>query len=555
MLDTFISLFFVFSAAWVHAAASDTKSTLDTLAALKKVGYIPGDKKASEKQIVLAALDTQLTAQDKICQLMGGIFAFDASFMDLLAKNSKKYLDSPNCDQQYLLHIDDPDALAFVLHYHEHVGKAIFGRELHFSVARYREAQTIFQEWQDHENTHIRELVKIARFRWDTIGLTRYNGEHFRKPCDALLDAFAGLREEKKLKAMLHAERGPLRYLNACFRVSREYASLIEVQNKMQQDATARCDIMGFMECTRTCKGYALALGKRVQELERQYQEVRPLLMVLQADARKELQGLGSTTSFIKDLPCVRQQRQQTRRQQPGKKKRVQQHARVVAGSSSGPCSSQDPRPEEPVKPSSTEAGQDDTIYYTPEDLLAHCCTPLPKIARVYNRFVHPDGSYTTHENDIAVTIHDHPNNTSIKLFKVDNPQQEYVQIDYTPWVQVWFDNPAAAMEEQGYNDPTSTRFKYRDSARRVHAFTPLVDRYLSQCSTKATTYNKKAKRIDTVLTMPGMMAGNFGIFTLLIDSANGKGYHRNFVKRDGQELLNGYADKGYYEVEFPELK
>jgi hypothetical protein len=151
--------------------------------------------------------------------------------------------------------------------------------------------------------------------------------------------------------------------------------------------------------------------------------------------------------------------------------------------------------------------------------------------------------------------LYDALNNQKIKLFKVEHPQQAYLKPDYTRWVTEWIDNPEAALARQGYSDITSSRFKYRATARAVHGFTPLIDRFLGKCSTAAQTCNKKKNRTDISVTMPGMMGDKFGLFHYIIDSTNGRWYHRNFEERSGQGLVQEYARKGYYDVEFPELK
>ncbi len=172
-----------------------------------------------------------------------------------------------------------------------------------------------------------------------------------------------------------------------------------------------------------------------------------------------------------------------------------------------------------------------------------------------------PDGSTTAHEDETLVRIKDEKNKAVIKLFKVASPQHGFIKPRYTQWVKAWFDNPQEALEQQGYNNPTGNKYKYRRNASTIHGFTQLVDHYLPICSTQSTIASQQTRdKKDTLITIPGSIKKNnekevLGLFTYIIDSKNGDWYHRNFVPRTNNQLLKDYMQQGYYNVEFPELK
>ncbi len=161
-------------------------------------------------------------------------------------------------------------------------------------------------------------------------------------------------------------------------------------------------------------------------------------------------------------------------------------------------------------------------------------------------------------KNDAMITLKDLRLNAIIKLFKVDNPQHTFKKLKYTDWVNAWLTEPNEAFKDQGYMDISNPRYAHRKDAKLVHGFSSLVDTYLTECSTKSKIYNKKTQQIDIVITIPGSITQNnqetFGLFTYFINSKTNQCYHRNFEKRNQYRLLEDYYQKGYYDVEFPQL-
>ena len=186
------------------------------------------------------------------------------------------------------------------------------------------------------------------------------------------------------------------------------------------------------------------------------------------------------------------------------------------------------------------------------------------------------DGSYIleNEETDKHITIHDPKNNTTIKLFKTDNPfaiKEKLPAKNYTDWAQMWFKNPDQALIVQGYTNINSPKFTAVSQYWRpiaIHSFPLLVDDYIIQWGTLATIPSRRDKtRKDFLVTIPGAMkypdgTEETGVFAYLIDSRNGQWYHRMFEPQSGTKLIHdlfelGYFSpdmKGYYDVYFPPL-
>ena len=180
----------------------------------------------------------------------------------------------------------------------------------------------------------------------------------------------------------------------------------------------------------------------------------------------------------------------------------------------------------------------------------------------------------TGQETDKNIIIHDPKNNTTITLFKTDNPSsitQKLPAKNYTDWVQMWFKHPDQALQVQGYTTLNSPKFTAVSEYWRpiaIHSFPLLVDDYIMQWGTLAKIPSRRDKtRQDFLVTIPGMMKypngkEETGVFAYLIDSNNGQWYHRMFEPQSGTKLISdlfelGYFSpqmKGYYDVYFPPL-
>ena len=187
-----------------------------------------------------------------------------------------------------------------------------------------------------------------------------------------------------------------------------------------------------------------------------------------------------------------------------------------------------------------------------------------------------PDGSYINQEDETAehIIIHNPKNKTTEVIFKTDKPfliGKQLPPIGYTDWVKMWFENPAKALEAQGYLDEKSKKFTaehLRWKPIAMHAFSPLIDEYIMQWGREGSLESRRAKgKKDILVTIPGMMiypdnTKETGVFAYIIDSSNGQWYHRMFTPESGQRLIADLFEKGYfspemtgyYEVFFPAL-
>jgi hypothetical protein len=181
------------------------------------------------------------------------------------------------------------------------------------------------------------------------------------------------------------------------------------------------------------------------------------------------------------------------------------------------------------------------------------------------------DGSTVLEETEDYILIDDPKNTIKIKLFKTEKSNftpttifQKY-PLSYTPWVNKWFEDPKQALKEQGYYDIQNT-LKYSPTTEKerkvttLHAFAKIVDKYIPLYGKMQKIENKNKKQQDILITMPGIVFCNSknqwqsGLFTYIIDSNNKSWYHRNFTARKGKDLIEEYYQKGFYEIEFPDL-
>ena len=189
------------------------------------------------------------------------------------------------------------------------------------------------------------------------------------------------------------------------------------------------------------------------------------------------------------------------------------------------------------------------------------------------------DGSYILEggENDVQLTIEDPAHDVTATIFKTKQTPANAAQlkqlpkIHYTPWVQMWFDNPENARIAQGFTDPKNPKYKAGEPVWRpivLHAFPRLVDEYIGVYGTvsKTPSYMQRGKD-DILITIPGKMEfpdgkEETGVFTYIIDSATGDWYHRMFTPESGKKLIADLIEKGYfspqmtgyYQVFFPAL-
>ncbi len=190
-----------------------------------------------------------------------------------------------------------------------------------------------------------------------------------------------------------------------------------------------------------------------------------------------------------------------------------------------------------------------------------------------------PDGSYITEdaEDDLSIAIEDPVHGSTAIIFKTQPTAEERQKLNnlppihYTPWVNLWFQDPEKARIDQGYTKPGNPKYKAGEPSWHpivVHAFAQLVDEYIKRYGRVSTTPSRKEKdKKDILVTIPGKMIfpNNeevTGVFTYVIDSTSGQWYHRMFTPESGTQLVSdlvkqGYfapTMQGYYDVYFPPL-
>jgi hypothetical protein len=548
-------ILFLLVASWyfLQAASISDHSADFTLAALKRSGFIPADKQVAEQRSVLTGLGKLLSIQDKIVPLCNAQLSFDRYHFDKMA-GWMQSVQEHALYTNFSMELTDPEAVAFALRY-----MFLLQPAPAFSVESYAHVKRIVQSWQHTENAYIREIVRMGKANWEFACINYYNNEHIKKPLNSLLTEYNCLRGQSSFRSLRNRQKGPLAFAHTACAVIQEFIDTSEhlhtdARNRLAGDALNEYIVFTVIPKTREL---TISAHEQLEPIVHDYLTVKPQLALLQEDINSMLSATKSDPmSFIHGLPAVKAQ-QKAKRPQPTKKKKVAPARAAQIAPRMQPCSSSDTAVSIAL-PESTVAQDtaDHQLFASPQELIENYkLSEIPML--MYERIEHPDGSYVKHEDDIRVIVHDGPNNTEIQLFKVEQPQQKHTNPDYTSWVQKWFDAPEDALAEQGYNDPASDRFKYRATARQVHAFTRLADHFLSQCSTSRTITNKRTGRPNVIVTMPGMVAGKMSLMSYILEKQGNAMvcFHRNAVARKGQELIEEYRQKGYYDVEFPELK
>lgn len=558
-----IQLVALFICSALHGALVPSSETpkLFSIDAFIRSGFIPSDKKAAEQRFALTGLNKLLELQQKILPLSRAFISFDRNYFEKLNRNEALRNENPLYVQGCFA-VDDPEAIAFALRY-PLLLEAMKLSDMSFNHASYQQVKMVVEQWKHTQNPYILEIINISEDCWDNLYINQYNIDHVKGPMDALLRESEIAQKQYRLSSLYALATGPLSFLHAIANVIKKYDGLFKkhsdyiCQDKKLSDEKKLADhlvlnVLSELSALSTCT------QSEQEKISVAYQDAQPALKQLQQQISSVLAATKDDPySHIRDMPCMRMQQKQKRPQPTKKKKVMQVRPAVHIAPRMQPCSSTDPVP---VTSASTEVPDqiaDHQLFASPQELLDSYKLPARPMP-VYERIEHPDGSYIKHEDDIRVILHDAPLNTEIQLFKVDNPQSECRDPQYTPWVQKWFDAPEEALAGQGYNDPASERFKYRATARQVHAFTRLVDRFLPQCGTGRTITNKRTGRQNIVVTIPGMVAGQMSLLGYNFEkqrSGSWLCFHRNAIARKGRQLVDEYRQKGFYDVEFPELR
>lgn len=180
-------------------------------------------------------------------------------------------------------------------------------------------------------------------------------------------------------------------------------------------------------------------------------------------------------------------------------------------------------------------------------------------------------------EDDLQIIIEDPAHESAAIIFKTKNSPANSAQLkalpkmNYTPWVNEWFENPEKAILTHGYKDPKNPRYRAGQPYWKpivLHAFPKLVDEYIYQYGSVSQTPSRMVKdKNDIMITIPGKMEypdGNeeTGVFTYIIDPANGQWFHRMFTPSSHKKMAEDFMEKGYfapevkgyYDVYFPPL-
>lgn len=189
------------------------------------------------------------------------------------------------------------------------------------------------------------------------------------------------------------------------------------------------------------------------------------------------------------------------------------------------------------------------------------------------------DGSYIEQgaEDDLKIIIEDPLHDTTATIFKTKSSPENSAKlkslpkINYTRWVNEWFENPEKARSDQGYTDPKNPRYRAGEppwKATALHAFPKLVDDYILKYGRVSKTPSRRIEAKDDIMvTIPGKMDYHdeneeTGIFTYIIDPENGQWFHRMFTPSSHKEMAADFMKKGYfapeikgyYDVYFPPL-
>ena len=162
-------------------------------------------------------------------------------------------------------------------------------------------------------------------------------------------------------------------------------------------------------------------------------------------------------------------------------------------------------------------------------------------------------------------TVYDSKNQITLCAYSSsDSKRATLTHFEYKPNVQIWFEDPQQALQNQSYLDPHNSKSKHHrggeDRVIQVHNFTKKLDELISQKGIQT----KVASRLhpdqqDICITIPGHVEFETGkretcLFVWLIDSKTKQCYHRNIEFRTGKQLVEDYLQNGFYQVEFPAL-
>lgn len=190
--------------------------------------------------------------------------------------------------------------------------------------------------------------------------------------------------------------------------------------------------------------------------------------------------------------------------------------------------------------------------------------SPIKKILKA------ADGSEIIEETDEYFLINDEKNDLTSKILKSEKSTQELItpsmfnSVKITDWVNAWYENPEKAFEEQGYMYFESKKYTNPlnfQKTKAIHSPAQIMRSLLLQWAKQTKTPSRRVHgKEDILLTLPGVnyyKDGSLetGLFVYIIDSDNFENYHVNFETRTGKKLMEDYLMKGYFDVEFPELK
>ncbi len=451
------------------------------------------------------------------------------------------------------------------------------------ALAFYFKYKNLFQQWKNEDSKkHIQAISEVTE-RWQSTKdndiqfmikylqtaskLLQAAGDRKKNIDDPLFTNITSISsiQSNSIKKLIQYPGNPIHFLNILYESLIEWVRIqkIKMANNTFTERDDEHDRSLQALRARICANYDMvkkSIDTFKQEVEAKYKDLTTPMK------RKQDDFIADLRFCPKRIPKKNRQNKKNRRRNNNNNKRKvatrptqKTHTNTIKNDNhKASCSS-----SAQVKPIAIQL----TSSQSPQQTLtlkSNSCNnsnthPTTLALNSFASKLTQDGSKTTHEDETMVRIADKLNNAVIKLFKVADPQQEYRKPNYTSWVNAWLEKPEQAKREQGYNDPQSHKLKYRESAHIVHGFTPLVDKYLSLCSTKSTIESRKnSQQNDILLTIPGSITQNkkeeFGLFTYIINSKTKQWYHRNFVPRTNKQLLVAYMKKGFYNVEFPEL-
>ena len=176
----------------------------------------------------------------------------------------------------------------------------------------------------------------------------------------------------------------------------------------------------------------------------------------------------------------------------------------------------------------------------------------LPSTSKVF-----PDGSFIDNQkSDPFITyVVDPKNQVVLGIYDAHKVGIEIPVIKgYSKTIGAWRQDPQKMVE--------NLKSQYRATGESVHNFALAVDSLIPTLGSlsvipRSIFYNPAT---DWCITMAGFVKPNSGgdvkycLFVYLVSKKTGICFHRNIEFRDGKQLYEGYRQKGYFEVEFPEL-